>query len=134
MAKARAKRSKKTLFGKIIPMKKNISKTSDITDFPLLGKLVFLLGGVLLMLTAADFIHLEPSKFNAPRLIVLGLGFVFFCMGVLTLIDKYRYSYPALYMLVAALMCSTFAAVFTWVALWAQGPFGMILSFGGGAV
>jgi len=97
-------------------------------DFPLLGKLVFLLAGALLMAIAIDFIHLEPSKLAAPRLVVLGLGVAFLCIGVLTLIAKYRYSYPALYMLVAALMCSTFAAIFTWAAVWAQGPFGGSLS------
>ena len=130
MAKRRAKRSKKTLFRKLFPIRKAIKKTPDITDFPLLGKLVFLLAGVLLLLTAVDLIHLEPSRLNAPRLLVLALGVVFLCMGVLTLIAKYRYSYPALYMLVAALMCSTFAGVFTWVTVWAQGPFGGSLSIG----
>ena len=55
---------------------------------------------------------------------------MFFCMGVLAVIAKYRHSFPALYMLVAALMCSTFAGVFTWVALWAKGPFGGGFSIG----
>ncbi len=131
MAKARKKRSKKPLFVKLFQVRGAIKKTDDITDFPVLGRLVFLLGGVLLMLTAVDVIHLlDPSKFNAPKLVVLGVGFLFFCVGVLSLIAKYRYSYPALYMLVAALMCTTFAAVFTWVALWAKGPFGGGISIG----
>ena len=124
MTNARKKRSKKPLFGKLFQVRGAIKKTDDITDFPVLGRLVFLLGGVLLMLTAVDFIHLDPSRFNAPKLVVLGVGFLFFCIGVLSLIAKYRYSYPALYMLIAALMCTTFAAVFTWVALWVKGPFG----------
>src|SRR5713101_1787880 len=130
MTKARKKRSKKPLFGRLFQVRGAIKKTDDITDFPVLGRLVFLLGGVLLMLTAADFIHLDPSRFNAPKLVVLGVGFLFFCIGVLSLIAKYRYSYPALYMLIAALMCTTFAAVFTWVALWAKGPFGGSFSSG----
>ncbi len=131
MAKARKKRSKKPLFGKLFQVRVAIKKTDDITDFPVLGRLVFLLGGVLLMLTAVDVIHLlDPSRLNAPKLVVLGVGFLFFCVGVLSLIAKYRYSFPALYMLIAALMCTTFAAVFTWVALWAKGPFGGSFSVG----
>ncbi|MGH9927984.1 MAG: hypothetical protein ACREA9_02020 [Pyrinomonadaceae bacterium] len=49
---------------------------------------------------------------------------------MLTFIAKYRFSYPAPYMLVVALMCSTYAAVFIWVALWAKGPFGGSFSIG----
>lgn len=82
------------------------------------------------MMTAVDVIHLDPSRLHAPRLIVLAVGFVFFCLGMLTFIAKHRYSYPAPYMLVVALMCSTYAAVFTWVALWAKGPFGGSFSIG----
>ena len=130
MAKKRSKRSKKTLFGRLFRIRKTIKKTPDITDFPLLGKLVFVLGGVLLMLTAVDFIHVEPSRLNAPRLLVLALGVLFLCIGVLTLIAKYRYSYPALYMLVAALMCTTFAGVFTWASVWAHSSFGSGFSIG----
>jgi len=120
MAKARKKRSTKTLFSKLLPKRKTIKKSPDIMDFPLLGKLVFLLAGAVLLLISVDFIHLGHSRLTAPRLVVLGLGIVFLCMGVLTLIAKYRYSYPALYMLVAALMCSTFAAIFSWAAVWAH--------------
>jgi len=130
MAKARTKRCRKNFFGKLFPNRKTIKNTPDITDFPFLGKLAFLLAGALLMLTAVDLIHLEPSKFIAPRLVVLGLGVALLCIGLLTLIAKYRHSFPALYMLVAAVMCSTFAAIFTWAAVWARGPFGGSFSFG----
>ena len=124
MTKARAKRSKKPLFGKLFQVRKAAKKSADIADLPALGALAFALAIVIFMLTAADVIHLDPSELNAPTLVVLGAGFVFFCMGVLAVIAKYRHSFPALYMLVAALMCSTFAGIFTWVALWAKGPFG----------
>lgn len=124
MTNARKKRSKKPLFGKLFQVRKATKNTADIADFPALGALAFALGGVLFMLTAADVIHLDTSGLNAPKFVLLGVSFVFFCMGVLAFTARYRYSYPALYMLVAALMCSTFAAVFTWVALWAKGPFG----------
>lgn len=130
MTKARTKRSKKRLFGKLFQVRKAAKNTSDIADFPALGALAFSLAGVLFMLTAADVIHLDTSGLNSPKFVLLGVSFVFFCMGVLAFIAKYRHSYPALYMLVAALMCSTFAAVFTWIALWATGPFGGGFSIG----
>ena len=124
MAKARAKRSnKKPLFGKLFQVRKATRKSADMADLPALGALAFALAIVIFMLTAADVIHLDPSELNAPTLVVLGSGFVFFCMGVLAVIAKHRHSFPALYMLVAALMCSTLAVAFTWVALWAKGPF-----------
>ena len=124
MTKARAKRYKKPLFGKLFRVRKAIKKSPDIEDLPALGTLAFALAVVIFMLTAADVIHLDLSELNAPTLVVLGAGFLFFCMGVLAVIAKYRHSFPALYMLVAALMCSTLAVAFTWVALWAKGPFG----------
>ena len=122
MAKARTKRSKKPLFGKLFRVRKAIKKSPDIEDLPALGTLALALAVMILILTATDVIHLDLSELNAPTLLVLGAGFLFFCMGVLAVIAKHRHSFPALYMLVAALMCSTFAGVFTWVALWAKGP------------
>ena len=125
MTKARAKRSnKKPLLGKLFPVQKAAKKSADIEDLPALGTLALALAVVIFMLTAADVIHLDLSELNAPTLVALGAGFLFFCMGVLAVIAQYRHSFPALYMLVAALMCSTLAVAFTWVALWAKGPFG----------
>ena len=117
------------LFGKLFQDRKAAKKSADIADLPALGTLAFALAYVIFMLTAADVIHLDLSELNAPTLVVLGAGFLFFCMGVLAVIAKHRHSFPALYMLVAALMCSTLAVAFTWVALWAKGTFGG-LSFG----
>jgi hypothetical protein len=130
MAKARKKRSKKPLFGKLFPVSKAAKNSADIEDLPALGALALALAIVIFMLTAADVIHLDLSELNAPTLVVLGAGFLFFCMGVLAVIAKHRHSFPALYMLVAALMCSTLALAFTWVALWAKGPFGGGFSVG----
>jgi hypothetical protein len=124
MAKARKKRSKKPLFGKLFPMRKAAKNSADIEDLPALGTLFLALAIVIFMLAAADVIHLDLSELNTPTLVVLGAGFLFFCMGVLAVIAKHRHSFPALYMLVAALMCSTLTLAFTWVALWAKGPFG----------
>ena len=130
MTKARAKHSKKQLFGKLFRVRKAIKKSPDIEELPALGTLAFALAVVIFMLTAADVIHLDLSELNAPTLVVLGAGFLFFCMGVLAVIAQYRHSFPALYMLVAALMCSTLAVAFTWVALWAKGPFSGGFSIG----
>lgn len=130
MAKARKKRSKKPLFGKLFQVRKADKKSADIEDLPALGTLALALAIVIFMFAAADVIHLDLSELNAPTLVVLGAGFLFFCMGVLAVIAKHRHSFPALYMLVAALMCSTLAVAFTWVALWAKGPFGGGFSVG----
>lgn len=124
MAKARKKRSKKPLFGKLFQVRKADKKSADIEDLPALGTLALALAIVIFMLAAADVIHLDLSEPNVPTLVVLGAGFLFLCMGVLAVIAKHRHSFPALYMLVAALMCSTLAVAFTWVALWVKGPFG----------
>ena len=125
MTKARTKRSnKKPLLGKLFQVRKPANKSADIEDLPALGTLALALAVMILILTTTDVIHLDLSELNAPTLLVLVAGFLFFCMGVLAVIAKHRHSFPALYMLVAALMCSTFAGVFTWVALWAKGPFG----------
>ncbi|MGH8752660.1 MAG: hypothetical protein ACREUJ_02060 [Burkholderiales bacterium] len=123
MTKARAKRSKKPLFEKLFQVRKAARKKTDIEDLPALGTLALALAVMILILTATDVLHLDLSELNARTLLVIGAGFLFFCMGVLAVIAKHRHTFPALYMLVAALMCSTFAGVFTWVALWAKGPF-----------
>lgn len=130
MTKARKKRSKKSLFGKLFRARKAIKKSPDIAELPALGTLALALAIVIFMFIAADVIHLDLSELNPRTLLVLGAGFLFFCMGVLAIIAKHRHAYPALYMLVAALMCSTFAVAFTWVALWAKGPFGGGFSMG----
>ena len=130
MAKARAKRSKKPLFGKLFQVQKAAKKSADMEDLPALGTLALALAIVIFMLAAADVIHLDLSEPNVPTLVVLGAGFLFLCMGVLAVIAKHRHSFPALYMLVAALMCSTLAVAFTWVALWAKGPFSGGFSIG----
>lgn len=111
-------------------VRKAARKKTDIEDLPALGALAFALAYVIFMLTAADVIHLDLSQLNAPTLVVLGAGFLFFCMGVLAVIAKHRHSFPALYMLVAAFMCSMLAVAFTWVALWAKGPFSGGFSIG----
>jgi len=130
MAKAHKKRTKKPLFGKLFPLRKATKNSADIEDLPALGTLFLAFAIVIFMLAAADVIHLDLSELNASTLVVLGAGFLFFCMGVLAVIAKHRHSFPALYMLVAALMCSAFAAAFTWIALLAKGPFGGGFSIG----
>ena len=72
MAKARTKRSKKQLFGKLFRVRKAIKKSPDIEDLPALGTLAFALAVVIFMLTAADVIHLDLSELNAPTLVALG--------------------------------------------------------------
>ncbi len=123
MTKARKKRSKKPLFGKLFRVRKAIKKSPDIEDLPALGTLALALAVVIFILIFADIIHLDLYELDTRTLLMLGAGFLLFCMGVLAIIAKHRHSFPALYMLVAALMCSTFAVVFTWVALWATVPF-----------
>ena len=67
MAKARKKRSKKPLFGKLFQVRKADKKSADIEDLPALGTLALALAIVIFMLAAADVIHLDLSELKTVQ-------------------------------------------------------------------
>jgi hypothetical protein len=102
----------------------------DFDHAPLLMKVVFAAAGLLIMSLAAGVIPADPAKFRAPHGVVFAFGFAFFLAAVLMFIGRHRFVHPALYMFIAALMTTSLAALFCWVAFWSTGPFGGSLAIG----
>jgi len=110
------------------------SRPDNFDHVPLLMKVMFAGAGLLIMLLAAGAIPLDPAKFRAPHWVVFAFGLAFFLAAALTFIGRHRLVHPAIYMFVAAMMCSSLAVLFVWAAAWSAGPFRGSIAIGPVAV
>ena len=98
-------------------------QSHDFDRAPILMKLLFSGAGIALMLLALGLIPIDPARVLAPRWVLFVAGMVFGLIGVLLFIGARRFAHPAAYLFVAAVMCSSFAAIACWVAIGSTGPY-----------
>lgn len=96
-----------------------VVKLSEIGDVPMWFRLLFLCGGIFIMLVSLDLIPTDPRKFNAPRWIVFLCGLAFFAAGMLTVMARIKSVVG--YLLVIQIFFVAFGGVAAWIALFGKG-------------
>lgn len=98
-----------------------MTNSGDIGALSLWLKLLLVLAGVVLMLTAADVIPADPSRFHTPHWVVFVGGLAFFTVGNMSFLAKHRDTRPARYLFAVGVLMTCLFLVTAGVAMYASG-------------
>jgi len=79
-------------------------------------KILFLVAGAVLMLTGADLIPVDPSRFHTPHWVVLVAGLAFSSVWCISSLANHRDTHPARYLFVVGILMTSLFLVTAAVA------------------
>jgi hypothetical protein len=94
---------------------------ADIGALPRWLKLLLLVAGAVLMLTGADLIPVDPSRFHTPHWVVLVAGLAFASVGFISFLANHRDRHPARYLFVVGILMTCLFLVTAAVASYGSG-------------
>ena len=98
-----------------------MTKSRDLGTLPVSFKVLLLVAGVILMLTGADLIPADASRFHTPHWVVFVAGVAFCSAGVITFVNQHRAQHPGRYLFAVGILMTCLFAVSVAVAIYASG-------------
>jgi len=98
-----------------------MNSSGDIRTLPLWLKLLLLIAGAALMLTAADVIPADPARFKTPHWVLFVAGFAFLSVGILAFLAEHRRTHPARYLFMVGALVTSMFLVAAAVSVYASG-------------
>jgi hypothetical protein len=98
-----------------------MTKTGDIGALSMWLKLLLLIAGAVLMLTAVGLIPADVSQFKSPHWVVFVAGLAFLTVGIISFLAKHRDIHPARYLFMMSVLMTSLFLVTTAVAIYASG-------------
>src|SRR5713101_8305123 len=98
-----------------------MTNSTDIGGLSTWLKLVLLFAGAVLMLTAADLIPADASRFRAPHWVVFVAGLAFFAVGIISFLAKHRDTHPARYFFMMGVLMTSLFLVTVAASIYASG-------------
>lgn len=93
----------------------------DVRNMPMWFKLVLVLAGVILMLTGADLIPADASRFHTPHWVVFVAGLVFCTSGGISFLAQHRDTHPARYLFAVGVLMTCLCLVSVAVSIYVSG-------------
>jgi len=98
-----------------------MASSGDIGALSIWLKVLLVVAGTVLMLTGADLIPADPSRFHTPHWIVFVAGLAFFSVGCISFAVKHRDTHPAPYLFLVSILMTSLFLVTAAVAIYGSG-------------
>lgn len=98
-----------------------MANSGDIGTLPIWLKVLLLVAGAVLMLTGADLIPVDPSRFHTPHWVVLVAGLAFSSVGCISFLANHRDTHPARYLFMVSILMTSLFLVTAAVARYGSG-------------
>jgi len=84
-------------------------------------KVLLLVAGAVLMLTGADLIPADPSRFHTPHWVVFVAGLAFLSVGCISFLAKHQDAHPGRYLFMVSILMTSLFLVTAAVAIYGSG-------------
>lgn len=98
-----------------------MANSGDVGTLSIWLKVLLLVAGAVLMLTGADLIPVDPSRFHTPHWVVLVAGLAFSSVGCMSFLANHRDTHPARYLFVVSILMTCLFLVTAAVARYGSG-------------
>jgi hypothetical protein len=98
-----------------------MANPGNIGELPIWLKVLLLVAGAVLMLTGADLIPADPTRFRTPHWVVFVAGLAFLSVGCISFLAKHPDVHPARYLLAVSILMSSLCLVTVAVAIYGSG-------------
>jgi len=98
-----------------------MANSADIGALSVWLKCLLLVAGAVLMLTGADLIPVDPSRFHTPHWVVLVAGLAFSSVGCMSFLANHRDTHPARYLFMVGILLTSLFLVTAAVARYGTG-------------
>ena len=98
-----------------------MADSGDIGTLSTRLNVLLLVAGAALMLTGADLIPVDPSRFHTPHWVVLVAGLAFSSVGCISFTANHRDAHPARYLFIVSILMTCLFLVTAAVAIYGSG-------------